>query len=99
MVPCGDQFAFPSFLFVNRQAVRQARKLLLEAEQDLWFLELQPHWKPDTTSEPQNRKLNTQFTKKAALCPSRFPGILQCRRPFALSLSEPFSGKGADVAS
>lgn len=37
----------------------------------------------DTTPEPQNRKLNTQFTKKAMLCPRNFSGVLECRLPLA----------------
>lgn len=38
-----------------------------KAEQDPWILELQPHQMLGATNEPQNTKLNTQFTKKAAL--------------------------------
>jgi hypothetical protein len=55
----------------------------------------------DITSEPQNRKLNTQFAKKAVLRPGNFPGI--CSTDVLLPPVEASlfagAGKGAAEAS
>lgn len=60
---------FPSPLFpLSMSRLLEAPvSFFWKAEQDPCFLELQPHQMLGATNEPRNRKLNTQFTKKAAL--------------------------------
>lgn len=67
--------SLPFFLFQQAGFYEEPAGHCWKEERGPWFLELQPHQMLDTTKEPQNRKLNTQFTKKAALCPGNLPGI------------------------
>lgn len=91
--------ARPLFLLCQQaDCCEEPASFFRKAEQDPWFLEQQLHQPLDTTSEPQNRKLNTQFTRTAAHCPGNVPGVLSCTLLLALTLREPSAGKGATGA-